>query len=231
MKLAPSFFLPGLFLLGCSTGRMDRQDVRADARLEVLTSFSMALSKRDFNKAIGYLADSERQGLLGPDGVVPADIQERLRALEISTLYKDPAIKVSHRRISGIAGSLPVLEQAAPKDSSQSSVTGTGLPSPPLEEPVAAGQFMGDEPLRKATQVFFRTVQTRQWKKALAYLDEGERAVFMQRDGSLRQGTRRRLLAADTSAWDALSLKDGKLTGVVLILPSLSAVTNPGIAN
>lgn len=221
---APGFAtLAALLILACSGGRQDRSNVSGDVQLEILTSFSLALSKREFEKAIGHLAESERTQLLGPDGKVSPEVQDRLRALQLSTLYKDPSVRVSHRKISGIAGSLPVLKQAEAVDSLLLPDE-ADAPSPAVVSELAVAPGPDLDPIRKTTRDFFRSIRSRQWRKALNYLDDRERAVFMQRNGDLRTGTRRRLSAADTSAWDALSLKDGKLMGVVLIVPPLSQV-------
>ena len=62
---------------------------------------------------------------------------------------------------------------------------------------------------------------------AIGMLAPGERAVFLREDGRVKEGMRRRLAAVDTAAWGALALEDGKLTGVVLIIPSIPPAARP----
>ena len=53
----------------------------------------------------------------------------------------------------------------------------------------------------------------------MAYVDVQERGDFLDAKGKVKGDARERLAKVDTSDWDALTLKDGKLTGVVLIIP------------
>lgn len=212
----------GMLLAACAAGIREEDGGSGDARLDVLTSFGLALSKRDFARAAEYLADGDRMQLLGPDGKVPMEIQERLRALQLSTLYQNPTVRVSHGEISGIAESLPILAQAEKVDTLE--FAGIAA-SPDANAEAATARFHQEDMLRETTREFFRSIRFQRWAAALNYLDEKERVVFMHRSGALRPGTRRRLFAADTSAWQALTLKSGKLVGVVLIVPPLSRVT------
>lgn len=200
---------------GASSGnRTDRN------RLEVLTDFTLALSKRDFGSASSMMATRDRMRVADEKGGVLPQYKERLCAMRLTTLVNNPMIRIEHGKILGIYDLLPVLVQAqahvAEKDSAQA--TTAESEAGPSEEEIRHDQ--AQEELRKASEDFFRLVQAGKWKKAIGLLNEGEKDGFLRSDGRLKEGTRRRLAAVDTSSWEALALENGKLSGIVLIIPA-----------
>lgn len=192
-------------------------------RLEILTNYTLALSKRDFRAAAAMLAPVDRERLLGADGLVRPEYRDRLRAMRRSTLVSNPLVAIEDGRIRGIYDLLPVLEQGEPAPVF-ADVPADAPPEAPL--PVLDDE-PGREELRAATAAFFRSVRARDYRKAMGMLAPDERRVFLREDGRVKDEARRRLAAVDTSAWDALTLEDGKLTGVVLIIPSRAPEARP----
>ena len=73
--------------------------------------------------------------------------------------------------------------------------------------------------MAKTATLFFKFVRSRQWPHALGLVSRGERQVFLKSNGEMKAEARQRLSAIDTSSWQALTLMEGKLTGVVLLIP------------
>lgn len=211
-----------VFLLAACAGDKRRafQPKRGNDRLEVLTTFTLALSKRDFATAADMMSPADRSRLLGEDGQVMPGYQERLRALRLTTMAQNPLISIEEGRIRGLYDLLPVLDQGPPVESM---AIATGAPSgnPAIPAAPAAGEDELDRrELRAATDAFFRSVRDQQWKKALSMVNPGERQVFLRSDGKIKAAATRRLAAIDTSSWEALDMDEGKLSGVVLIIPA-----------
>jgi hypothetical protein len=217
------FMVSAIGLVGCAShsgGFLRSADER---RLEVLTSFSTALNAKYYQKAVWYLCQEDQMKILNAAGEVPPGFREKLRALKLSTLNGNPSVEIVHGKIDGLYELLPVLDQGPASNS------GIDV-SVESELPAGAAQSNGEIPMRSqaelkaAAEKFFESVRVRHWSRALDYLDEREKTVFEKGNGKLRIGTRRRLAAVDTASWDALTLKDGKLTGLVLIVPPLSSL-------
>ena len=210
-----------LLLAGCAGNPRKAFETGTPDRLEILTNYTLSLSKRDFEGAAARLAPADRERLLGSDGKVRAEFQDRLRAMRLSTLAANPLVTLEQGRIRGIFDLLPVIVQ--------------GDPSPvvmdaPVEAPARASEGEpGREELRAASMAFFRSVRARDYRKAVGMLAPGERRVFLREDGAVKETARRRLAAIDTSAWDAMTLEEGKLTGVVLIIPSRPPEPRPSV--
>ena len=216
----PALLTLFLALMGtaCSVGSphaLKRQDRR---RLDVLTSFTLDLSKRDFAAAVRIMSVSDRSRMVDRDGLVRPEYRERLLALRLSTLLNNPAIKEEQGKIGGIYEILPVLAQALPveKDSAATGVTEDEESSLTAKTDTSDD---GRQELRKATNAFFKSVKSKNWNRALGMVYADEKKVFVKNDGQIRPGVRRRLGAIDTSSWEALELQNGKLTGIVLIIP------------
>lgn len=222
--------LAASWLAGCSPSAFRAPSDPGRERLDVLTSFTLALSKRDYRAAAAYLAPADRAKLAGPEGILP-EYRERVRAIRRSTLLNNPLIEVGHGRISGIPEVLPVWGAGAadgavaenPADTVPEANGGEAFATGPDGLPgdaARAGQDARDrEELKQAANAFFRAVSRRDWAKAMGYMADQEREDFLDAKGGVRPAARQRLAAVDTAGWEALTLRDGKLTGVVLIIP------------
>lgn len=206
-------FALSILAAACTGGR----GIRAE-RLDILTSFTVALSERDYAAAAALLSPGDQSALADPQNGILPEYRIRMRAMRLTTLADNPLIEVSHGRIDGIRDILPVLDQGAKLESDSAA----GVPETGFAKVPAPGDPLRREAeaVRRTSASFFRSIRMRDWQGALAFVDPQERQGFLRQDGSLREETRRRLAEADTSAWDALTLKDGKLTGIVLIIPS-----------
>jgi hypothetical protein len=228
--LALAGLLGALLATGCSSTRKAGTAEPAD-RLETLTNFTIALSKRDFASAAGMLAPGERLRLVGESGAIKEDYRERLRAMRLSTLMNNPMIRVDQGLILGIHDVLPVVDQAPTTDDYALVFDDSAAPAAmeaPVETPApvqADPEAEEREALRKAARAFFKSVEAKDWKRAFALLDEKEREVFMRVDGKIKPGAKRRLAAIDTSSWQAMTLEDGKLSGAVLLIPATAPET------
>lgn len=188
-------------------------------RLEILTNFTLALSKRDFAMAVGMISPSDRDLMLGADGQVKPEYQERLRAMRLTTLVHNPLISIEEEgRIRGVYHLLPVIDQGAPVEYSAMDLPSGG--PEPSADPAAAEEERERQELRAAAKAFFRSVRDRKWNQALGMVDPGERQAFLKGDGKIKAAATRRLAAIDTSSWEALNMEAGKLSGVVLIIPA-----------
>ena len=208
-----------VFLAACAGKPRTGFGAGEQGRLDILTAYTLALSKRDFRTAADLLAPADREKLLGSDGQVKEEFRDRLRAMRLSTLSSNPLVTLERGRIRGIFDLLPVLEQGEPAP--------VVADAPPETPPIALEEEPGREELRSAAAAFFRSVRAREYRMAIGMLAPGERAVFLREDGRVKEGMRRRLAAVDTAAWGALALEDGKLTGVVLIIPSIPPAARP----
>ncbi|MBW8888199.1 MAG: hypothetical protein JF616_10630 [Fibrobacteres bacterium] len=202
-------------LVGCSSSAFPRFSDPQQERLDVLTSFSLALSKRDYRAAAGYLGPEDRAKLAdGTEGILP-EYRDRVRAIRRATLLNNPLIEVRKGLIYGLPDVLPVLAQGRPDSLNRQDDPDTGFAVVPDSNRAEAAELE----LKRAAEAFFQAVSKRDWGKALGYLADEEREDFLDPKGKLRDDARRRLASADTSQWASLTLKDGKLTGVFLILP------------
>jgi hypothetical protein len=177
----------------------------------------LALSKHDFRDAARYLAPADRAKLAdAEEGILP-EYRERVRAIRRTTLLNNPLIEVRGGLIYGIPDVLPVLALGSVDSLGLKDITDSGIAAVP--DSAGAARTEEREELRRTAEAFFRAVSRRDWGKAMAYLDEQERGDFLDAKGRLKGESRQRLAAVDTAEWQSLTLKDGKLTGVVLIIP------------
>lgn len=231
-------FLVSLALLGAGCSPAPRTKVafgKETDRLEVLTTFTLAVSKRDFHSATLLIDPSERGLFLDDKGIMRAEFQERLRAMRRTTLMNNPAITVSQGRILGIYGVMPMLEHGTPANvaTEESGADSAGATVEVSTEdsmevsagaeadlPAEAGHDGDKDALRKAADTFFQSVRAGKWNQALGLVNAREKEAFVRPDGKLKEGTRQRLSAIDTSSWEALALEEGKLSGVILLIPA-----------
>jgi hypothetical protein len=218
--------LAACWLAGCASSSSRGSRDRGRERLDVLASFTLALSKRDFLEAATYLAPADRAKLADAGGILP-EYRERVRAIRRSTLMNNPLIEVRNGLITGIPDILPVLAtgEAWSADSAdgadaEADPPASGLADAQAGEPADTQGYAPPPELKHAAEAFFKAVSRRDWRKALSFVDAGERERFLDANGKVKAAAVRRLTEADTAGWEALGLKDGKLTGLVLILPA-----------
>jgi hypothetical protein len=232
----------GLLVACASSNKEAAQAPRSDDLLELLTGFGESLSKRNFTKAVDFLVPEEKSLLL-EGGSVPPEKQKLLMALPLQRLIRNPSIRVENGHIAGIYGMLPNLKQgeaaanmAAANDSSSTEASASGdigatgpmaagaSTEPAGEDGIEASAMAGANPadpqLKSAVNKFFAAVNRRNWSSAVAMINESERRLLLDDKGRLKESAKHRLAQIDQKNRDAISLQDGKLTGVTLLLPN-----------
>lgn len=227
--------------MACATSNKEAaQAPRSDDLLELLTGFGESLSKRNFTKAVDYMVPEEK-ALMLEGGVVPPEKQKMLMALPLQRLIRHPSVRVENGHIAGIYGLLPNLKQgdasanmasSAAADTSslgagaapQGPMASEGAPAPTQDEDMAASMASGsgnanDPQLKAAVNKFFSAVNKKNWSGALAMINENERKFLLDDKGRLKESSKHRLAQIDQKNRDALTLQDGKLTGITLLLP------------
>lgn len=229
-------------LVACasSNNKEAGQAPRSDDLLELLTGFGESLSKRNFTKAVDYMVPEEK-ALMLEGGSVPPEKQKLLMALPLQRLIRSPTVRVENGHIAGIYGMLPNLRQGeamsnlAANDSSASSASpsgdigaqgpmASGAPAEPAtdetDETATASSGATDPQLKSAVSKFFAAVNRKNWSSAVSMINENERRLLVDDKGRLKESAKHRLAQIDQKNREALTLQDGKLTGVTLLLPN-----------
>lgn len=233
-------------LMACAGSKQDAaQAPRSDDLLELLTGFGESLSKRNFNKAVDFMVPEEK-ALLLEGGSVPPEKQKMLMALPLQKLIRHPAIRVENGHIAGIYTLLPNLRQgeapvdmaatdegASPDAMGLNGESASGEASGPMASEsgetssgddetavTSAASDQNDPHLKSAVNKFFAAVNKKNWSGALAMMNEGERKLLLDDKGRLKESSKQRLSQMDQKNREALTLQDGKITGVTLLLPS-----------
>jgi hypothetical protein len=88
-------------------------------------------------------------------------------------------------------------------------------------EPTAENSSAADEAeLKKSVQSFFSAVRQKNWNTVLSLMHEGEKRPLLDDKGRLKDSAKERLSRMDLANRGALTLQEGKLTGVTLLLPA-----------
>lgn len=229
----------GLLVACAGSNKEAAQAPRSDDLLELLTGFGESLSKRNYTMAVDYLVPEEK-ALLMEGGSVPPEKQKMLLALPLQKLIRHPSIRVENGHIAGVYSLLPNLRQgeatanlaSAEGGASDSAAAEPAAPQGPMaadaemapssdeETGTAAVADPGDPRLKSAVNKFFAAVNKKNWSGALAMINEGERKLLLDDKGRLKESSKHRLAQIDQKNREALTLQDGKLTGVTLLLPS-----------
>jgi hypothetical protein len=226
----------GLLMACASTKKETAQAPSSDDLLELLTGFGESLSKRNFTKAVDYMVPEEK-ALMMEGSSVPPEKQKMLMALPLQKLIRHPAVRVENGKIAGIYTLLPNLNQgqagslaSEETPSEDATVAATEEPavsessdlpiSEDADEDQASASNANDPRLKDTVNRFFAAVNRRNWQSALALMNDSERKLLLDDRGRLKESAKQRLTQIDQKNRDALVLQDGKLTGVLLLLPS-----------
>ena len=74
--------------------------------------------------------------------------------------------------------------------------------------------------MKKTIKSFMAAVKQKNWKAVTKLMDEEDIKPLLDEHNQLSKSAKRRLTNLNASNQSALTLKDGKLTGVMLLLPS-----------
>jgi hypothetical protein len=174
--------------------------------LDVLARFTTLVQARKYHEAIALLDPADQKRMLDARGLVPTEIMHKLDALDFKALPRDRRVDLVRGRLTGIFDCLPCLDQG-PSD------TVTRVEPPKPSGPEAA------EKKRAALALeFFRRIQEGRFDAAGDMVDPGEWKVFYTEKGEMTDLTERRLQAMQECDLEALTLREGKLVGVVVLL-------------
>jgi|GEM_PF-2302652 len=230
------------FFMACSSSRKENApNPGSNDILDLLTGFGESISKRDFKQAVGYLTPSERSMILDANGEVPPGKQDALASLRLARLIRMPSVHVEGGYLAGIYEILPldasgqaVANEAPPMENEFSgddaagaygqvaNPEGNGTEAVAMTEPDLEAQEAAKdkEELNQAVNQFFKAVSQKNWNAALAMVNENERKILVDDKGKLKEDSKSRLQHLDTDGKEALTLQDGKLTGITLLLPA-----------
>lgn len=179
--------------------------------LEVLTRFSTLVQNREYHKAIAMLVPQDQARMIDPKGEVPEEIRSKLKALDFKALTTDRRIDLIQGRLQGIFDCLPCLDQGEPVALAREPTV--------LSDPADPASPAGLERARVAmAKEFYRDIQMGRWQKASGLVHPDEWRVFLDGEGNLTDLNERRLQAIEECDLDALTLTDGLLTGIVVLL-------------
>jgi hypothetical protein len=245
-SLALSLLL-SMLLLACASKPKDTGTPSgSNDILDLLTGFGESISKRDYVKAVGYMTPSERSLMLDGSGQVPEDKQKALAALRLSRLIRMPGVHVENGYLAGIYEILPsdqasqanvstsenqvTSEEAPAADASQETEVANTQPAEgdeqaevatsPSQQGNTLGTAQSSPELTQAVNKFFKAVTQKNWNAALAMMNDDERKILTDDRGKIKEASKARLQHIDSEGKDALTLQDGKLTGVTLLLPA-----------
>ncbi len=205
-----AFLLAAALLSGCAGGPTGSGRDAQGEKIDRIILFKEAVSLRNFPKALRILSPEDSLLVVDADGRVPEGMQKRLRAVKLQLLVGQADVRVRNGRLTGVTAHLPVLIQGEPDEKT---VFVLEPPLPPTWEEVQR------DSVRRATRKLFASIAAERWQEALDALHPSTRDVFVTRNGRFKAGMRARLARADTASWDALSLRYGKLIGIVVLLP------------
>jgi hypothetical protein len=174
--------------------------------LDVLARFTTLVQARKYHEAIALLDPADQKRMLDAGGSVPTEIMRKLDALDFKALPNDRRVDLVRGRLTGIFDCLPCLDQGPPD-----TVTRAEPPKPAV--PDAA------EKKRAALALeFYRRIQEGRFDAAGDMVDPGDWKVFYNDKGEMTDLTERRLQAMQECDLEALTLRGGKLVGVVVLL-------------
>jgi hypothetical protein len=174
--------------------------------LDVLARFTTLAQARKYHEAIALLDPADQKRMLDAGGSVPEGIKHKLDALNFKSLPRDRRVDLVRGRLTGIFDCLPCLDQG-PSDT----VTR-------VEPPKPAGPEAAEKKRAALALEFYRRIQEGRFDAAGDMADPGEWKVFYNEKGEMTDLTERRLQAMQECDLEALTLREGKLVGVVVLL-------------
>ena len=181
-------------------------------KVDSLISFKETVAGGNYLGAVRKLVAADRAKLMDGSGNVREEMKPRLRALRLKNIVNDQSVKLKRGKLTGILAALPVVRLGQPD-------TVDTYFDPGDQEPEAVGGDSAQETLHAAAKLLFSDIRSRNWQFVLNDMHPSTRSNFIAKNGKIKAGARLRLSEIDTSAWQALSLRNGKLVGVVLLIP------------
>jgi hypothetical protein len=182
-----------------------------DELLDVLSRFSTAVQAHEYHRAIAMLVPEDQARMLGKGGSIPKEILAKLDALDFKSLATDRRIDLVRGRLRGVFDCLPCLDQGP-------SVAVERERPKPAEPPEPASPEGLERARKEMAEAFYRNIQLGLWQPASGLVHPDEWQVFLDEEQNLTDLNERRLQAIEECDLDALTLKDGLLTGLVVLL-------------
>lgn len=202
----------GLALCCCAfPGLKTDSPQRAMDRRDSLILFREIIASGNFQRAVSRIHKSERTALLDQAGKVKEDAKPRLRALRLRNLLNSNQVRLRGGGLRGIVEVMP----------------GTGSGEGCSEEDFETSGESAADSLREiarnqthsAARLFFDDIRSGVWQFPLNDMHPATRSLFVDHKGRIPKVQAARLRGIDTSRWECLSLIDGKIVGVMSILP------------
>lgn len=219
VTLATALFTAALAVSGCASMSPKPPLNKVDGRscqepeelLDVLTRFSTQVQAHRYHQAIAMLVPEDQARMIGAKGLVPDSIKTKMDALDFKALTTDRRIDLIDGRLKGVFACLPCLDQGE--------IAIVEEEIKPIPDTTETGSAAGLEKARtEMAKDFYRKVQSGRWQKASGLVHPDEWRVFLDKEGNLSELNERRLQAIEECDLDALTLKDGLLTGIIVLL-------------
>ena len=202
------FFIPGC---GPAIRLISPATVQRE-KVDSLISFKEAIAGGNYLRGARKLVAADRAKILNETGSVREEMKPRLRSLRLKNIVNDRSVRLKRGKLTGILAALPVVRQGKPDSVDTDFDAGD-------QEPETVGGDSTQKTLHAAANLFFSDIRSGTWQFVLNGMHPGTRSNFVGKNGKIKAGACKRLSEIDTSAWRALSLRNGKLVGVVLLIP------------
>ncbi len=189
-----------------------------EALLDVLTQFSTAISHKDFYQAVTYLNKEDQAKIIDSLGIISDELKRKMKALNFQALANNPKIDLVRGKLKGIFDCLPCL------DESDSVVVFRDAKENPSKD-TSAETDENRKLLKRLTETFYADIQNENWKGVANAIHPQELSLFTESNGNLSELNKNRFRAVKQCDFECLSLKNGHILGVVVLLePPVSAL-------
>lgn len=200
-------------LVGCGAASLPTIDENERLIMQ-LTLFDERVALGDYEGALEYVTPEDAARIRGPGDKVSEEMALRMQALPVHTLIKTGRVRLEDGKLAGVHRALPVVR------------TGESVAIPETEtkvNPVSEGEKTArpdEEELERQRAIveFVEALDEERYTEALARIHPAERSLVAA-EGRLTPQGRDRLLRLDRTSLGAMTLTEGKLTGLALVLP------------
>ena len=215
-RIAVAVVLSGMLWAGCAHRASQsglrqvpgRECQEPEELADVLAKFANAVSHREYYQAVSFLSEEDQAKMIDDKGVISDEIKRKLNALNFTGLANNPKIDLVSGRLKGIFDCLPCLDEAEVK-------------APVKREPEPVDSVQEDpakKRLRQLSAEFYRDIQEEKWPAVLDLIHPQEREVFTANKDGLSGLNKNRFRAVQECDLEALTLRDDRLVGVVILL-------------
>ncbi|HKP96906.1 MAG TPA: hypothetical protein VJ385_14220 [Fibrobacteria bacterium] len=206
------FFIP---ISGCSPWLriFPASDQGSDAaRIDSLIVFKEAIASGNYLRAVDGLDKEDQRPILTAAGKVKEEYKPRLSSVRLGNLIADPQVRLRRGGLAGITSALPMPARSTPLCTEQDFEI-VGAPED------ARSRDSIRNLVHAAAVLFFEDIRSGVWQFALNDLHAATRSLLQGRNGKIHEAAKIRLRAIDTTRWRCLALREGKLIGVMALVP------------